>query len=239
MSSRDETSAAGAGSGAPFGILGGTFNPPHRGHLALARHALGELGLERVLLMPAGRSPHKEAGDDPGPGHRLRMCQLAIGDAAGLEVCALEAEAEDEGPSYTVETLRALHAAHPGVRATFLLGADVARTLPSWREPRELLGLVDLAVALRNGTDSSEIGRREVCEALRPLLSDIEGVGERVSFLRMPPIEVSSSQVRERVRRGAPIVELVGPAVANYIAAHDLYRSPPPSGAPIDQRNLT
>jgi nicotinate-nucleotide adenylyltransferase len=231
-----------------IGILGGTFNPPHRGHLALARHALDELGLQRLLLVPAGRSPHKPAAEDPGARRRLEMCRLIVADADGLAACPLEVQRA--GPSYTVDTLRALRAAHPGARLTFVLGADIARTLPSWREPRELLALADLAVALRAGSAARAVevelaplldGPRPAGSALRTAVQahaapDALAVPEalttpdalaapqaRVHFLNMPAIDVSSSLVRERVRRRQPVTELVGPAVASYIAAHRLY----------------
>jgi nicotinate-nucleotide adenylyltransferase len=223
---------------ARLGILGGAFNPPHLGHLALARHALGELGLERVLLMPACLSPHKRSAEDPGPGHRLRMCRLAIEDdrrrhpgdsSGGLAACSLELERG--GLSYTVDTLRAIHAAHPDAELTLIVGADVARTLPSWREPAELLALADLAVALRAGT-----GADEVLDALATLLADPppadrqpadkQPSGEHLRFLDMPVIDVSSSQVRDCVWHEGPVEELLGPGVASYIAEHDLYRRP-------------
>jgi len=195
-----------------IGILGGTFNPPHRGHLALARHARVELGLERVLLMPAYSAPHKGDEDDPGPARRLEMCRLAVGSeqaGAGLEACGLEIERG--GPSYTVVTLRAIKQSDPEAELTFIVGADMARTLPMWREPRTLVELARLAVAEREDAD-----RDDVLRALNPL-------GARVKFLAMGMLEVSSSQVRERVRDGEPIEDLVVPAVAEYIAEHGLY----------------
>jgi nicotinate-nucleotide adenylyltransferase len=203
--------AAGARS---IGILGGTFNPPHRGHLALASHAQAELGLERVLLMPAYSAPHKGEEDDPGPARRLEMCRLAVGSeqaGAGLEACALEIERG--GPSYTVDTLRAIKQSNPEAELTFIVGADMARTLPAWREPRTLVELARLAVAERE-----DAGRDDVLRALNPL-------GARVTFLGMGMLEVSSSQVRERVRDREPIEDLVVPAVAEYIAEHGLYRA--------------
>ncbi len=190
-----------------LGILGGTFNPPHRGHLALARHAKAELGLERVLLMP-GRSPHKLSEVDPGPSDRLEMCRLAL-TGGGVGVCALEIERG--GPSYTVDTLKAIHKSYPEAELTFIVGADMARTLPEWHEPEALLELASLAVAGRE-----DAGRKDVLRALSALQA-------RVSFLDMPVCEVSSSMVRERVAEGKPVDELVGPAVARYIAKHGLY----------------
>jgi nicotinate-nucleotide adenylyltransferase len=192
-----------------IGILGGTFNPPHYGHLALARHAQAELGLDRVLLMPANSAPHKGEESDPGPERRLEMCRLAAGGEAGLEACALEIERG--GPSYTVDTLRAIKQSNPQAELTFIVGADMARTLPAWREPGALVELAGLAVAEREDT-----GREEVLRALSPL-------GTRVTFLAMGMLEVSSSQVRERVKAGEPTEGLVAPAVAEYIAAHALY----------------
>ncbi len=196
-----------------FGILGGTFNPPHRGHVALARHALRELGLEQVLLMPARLSPGKPVADEPNPAHpehRLEMCRLAVDEVEGVRACALELERD--GPSYTVDTLRALHAAHPDTALTFILGADVAATLPTWHEAEALPALARFAVALRVGgppiTEAGEIG------------------GFTLVPLHMPMIEASSSLVRARVRRGEQVAELVGAEVASYIAAHGLYRAP-------------
>ena len=199
---------------ARIGILGGTFNPPHLGHVALARHARSELGLSRVLMIPASRSPQKHGEADPGPERRLEMCRLLSRDQP-VEVCALELERG--GTSYTVDTLRAISSRNPHDELTFIVGADVAATLPSWREPRELLELADLAVAARPGTD-----RARVLEAVE---SVARGEPASLRFLEMPPIDVSSSMVRERAAAGEPIEELVGAELARYIADHGLYRS--------------
>jgi nicotinate-nucleotide adenylyltransferase len=202
-----------------LGILGGTFNPPHLGHLALARHALGELGLDRVLLVPAFRSPFKQPEEDPRPEHRLAMCRLAVADAAALSVSALEIERG--GPSYTADTLRALDAADPDTHVTLIVGSDVACTLPTWREPRELLALAEPAVALRAEAELQE--REKIRAVLAPLLSRGRAPHDGLRFLTMPAIDISSSRVRERVRAGLAVEDLVGPAVGGYIAAHGLY----------------
>jgi nicotinate-nucleotide adenylyltransferase len=207
-------SAASPGARA-LGILGGTFNPPHLGHIALARHALDELALERVLLVPANISPHKadaarpSAAQDPGPEHRLRMCQLAVEDVEGLGVC--EIELERGGLSYTVDTLNSIHASDPDAALTLIVGADTASTISSWRDPQQLLELAQLAVAARAGA------------AHERLLDSLEGA--RARFLEMPAIAVSSSLVRERVARGEAIEALVGAPVAGYIEANGLYRA--------------
>jgi nicotinate-nucleotide adenylyltransferase len=200
---------------ARIGILGGTFNPPHAGHLALARHAREQLGLERVLLMPACIAPNKPAGaEDPGPQHRLAMCRLASGDEPGLAASAIEIERG--GVSYTVDTLRLIHESHPDCELTLILGADTARTLPGWREPARLAELAQLAVAERDELDAQRV--REALAGVRP--------APRVRMLRMQRIAVSSSRVRELVAAGRPVPELVGEAVAGYIAEHGLYRAP-------------
>ena len=213
MAPSHDTLACDAGG---LGILGGSFNPPHRGHVELTRHALRELGLSRVLLMPARVSPGKPAEDEPNPAHpehRLAMCRLAAAAVEGVEACALEIERD--APSYTVDTLRALHDEHPDIALTFILGADAASTLPDWHEVGELPALARFAVALR-------VGGRPIIEPDR--------AGFPIVRLHMPVIEVSSSLVRERVRRGLPVDELVGSSVASYIAEHGLYRAP--IGAP-------
>ncbi len=206
-----------------MGILGGTFNPPHLGHVALARHALAELGLERVVVMPAHSAPHKLDGADPGPAHRLRMCELAVRDEAAVAACAMEIERG--GPSYTVDTLRAIHASHPDLQLTFIVGADTARTLPTWREPRELLELADLGVAEREGSGSGGPGpETDGREGVVGVIAGLDAKA-RVTFLTMPQVAVSSSEVRARVEKGMPVGELVGEAVAAYIAEQRLYRA--------------
>ncbi|HEY2631072.1 MAG TPA: nicotinate (nicotinamide) nucleotide adenylyltransferase [Solirubrobacteraceae bacterium] len=201
------------------GILGGMFNPPHLGHLALARAAVEQLDLDRVLLTPVLIPPHKPAKWDPGAEPRLRMCRfLAEGDPL-VEVCTLELERP--GPSYTVDTLRSIHDHQPDAELTLILGADMARTLGSWREPREILKLARLAVAERD-----EVTRREVLDALAPMAG-----AERVAFLDMPPCDISSTEVRRRVTSGEPVEDLVGADVASYIAENELYGRQPSSRA--------
>jgi nicotinate-nucleotide adenylyltransferase len=194
-----------------LGILGGTFNPPHLGHLAIARRARSQLALEAVALVPARLPPHKAIEQDPGAEHRLAMCRLLVAGCEGLSVCALETERD--GPSYTVDTLTSIHARHPHAELTLIVGADIASTLRTWREPERLLELGGLAVAARSGS-----GRRSVLESL----AAVDGAGG-VQFLDSPVIDVSSSRARERAAAGEPLDDLVGDAVAGYIAEHGLY----------------
>jgi nicotinate-nucleotide adenylyltransferase len=189
------------------------------GHLAVARHARQELALDLVLLVPAHTSPYKAAangervGSDPGPRHRLAMCRLAVAGEDGLDVSAVEVERG--GLSYTVDTLRIIHATHPDAELTFIVGADTAGTLGSWREPAELLSLAHLAVAARAGT-----ARRRVLDAV----GELGGDRADVRFLEMATVDASSSMARERIARGESVEEILEPAVAAYIAEHGLYR---------------
>jgi nicotinate-nucleotide adenylyltransferase len=196
---------------ARVGILGGTFNPPHLGHLALAQHAREQLELERVFLIPASTPPHKPTELDPGAEHRVRMCRLLLDGTGDASVCT--AEIERGGTSYTVDTLRSIHASSPDTEMTLITGADSARTMPGWREAMALFELADVAVAARAGTD-----RASVKAALEPLLG-----GARLHFLRAPALEVSSSQARERAARDEPLDDLVGARVAEYIVEQHLY----------------
>jgi nicotinate-nucleotide adenylyltransferase len=207
-------------SGAAVGILGGTFNPPHVAHLVMAQEARHQLGLDRVVLMPVGVPPHKEVlGADPGAAARLELCRLATAGDDGLAVCDLELRRP--GPSFTVDTLRVLHERDPEHELTFVVGGDMAETLPSWREPEAVLGLAHLAVAERSG-----VRRERLMEHLAPLRGS-----ERIVFFDMPRLDVSSSDIRARVAAQRPIRHLVPDAVAGEIAARGYYR--PRAGSPV------
>jgi nicotinate-nucleotide adenylyltransferase len=199
---------------ADVGILGGTFNPPHVGHLVMVLEALDQLDLDRVLLMPVAQPPHKEALSDPGADVRLELCRLAIAGEDRVEVSDLEIERG--GASYTVDTLRALHERDPEHALTFIVGGDMAYSLPSWREPEAVLELARLAVAERDG-----LRREDIAERLEPLHA-----GDRVLFFDMPRIDLSSSAIRARVAAGRPIRYLVPDPVVDVIRARSLYRQP-------------
>jgi nicotinate-nucleotide adenylyltransferase len=193
------------------GILGGTFNPPHVGHLICASEAYVQLGLDRVIVMPARIPPHKPVEDEPGPQYRLELCRVAVQGDERFEVSDLECKRS--GPSYTVDTLVELHAQRPDSEFFLIVGGDIAAGLPSWHQPERVLSLAMLAVAKRRGTS-----RRAVVEALHALKG-----GERARFFRMPRIAISSTMLRDRVRAGQSIRYYVPDAVAAYIERHHLY----------------
>jgi nicotinate-nucleotide adenylyltransferase len=195
-----------------IGILGGTFNPPHLGHLICAQEAYLQLRLNRVTLIPARIPPHKSVEVEPGAEHRLEMCRLAIGgDEERFAVSDMEIVRD--GPSYTVDTLEELHSSEPDHELFLIVGGDIAAGLPSWRAPERVLSLATLAVAKRRGTS-----RAAVDDALRGLAG-----GERTRFFRMPRIGISSTMLRDRIRAGEPIRYFVPDAVATYIERHRLY----------------
>jgi nicotinate-nucleotide adenylyltransferase len=197
----------------PVGILGGTFNPPHLAHLVCASEARSQLRLDRVLLVPTGIPPHKQMDDEPGPRHRLEMCRRAVGAHGDwLEVSSIEIERA--GPSYTVDTLREIHASRPGDELTFIVGGDMAWSLPTWHEPGEILRLASMAVAERAGARREEVRAR---------LAAMHG-SDRIRYIDVPRLDISSSALRRRVRDGRRIDFLVPDAVGAYIEQEGLYR---------------
>jgi nicotinate-nucleotide adenylyltransferase len=193
------------------GLLGGTFNPPHIGHLVCASLAHTALALDRVLLVPVHDPPHKAVEIEPGVEHRIELCRRAVAGDERLDVSLVDAEVA--GPSYTVDTLSRLHDRCPGDQLTFIVGGDMALSLPNWREPEAILELAELGVAEREG-----VRRDDIAERLSGL--DVS----RVRFFDMPRIDVSSSLIRRFVAAGRPIRYLVPNAVADYIERAGLYR---------------
>jgi nicotinate-nucleotide adenylyltransferase len=196
-----------------IGILGGTFNPPHLGHLVAAQEAYRELALDTVTLIPAGLPPHKPVEDEPGAEHRFELCRLAIAGDNRFSVSDLELRRD--GPSFTVDTLDLLRSQSPSDDLFLILGADIAAGLPKWHEPERVLKLATVAIAKRRGTAK---------EAVEQALAQLDG-GERARFFQMPRIGISSTMVRRRVRAGQPIRYFVPDGVMHYIETHGLYRS--------------
>ena len=194
------------------GLLGGTFNPPHAGHLVCAQEAHTQLGLDRVVFMPVHSPPHKEVEQDPGVEHRVALCGLAVAADPRFEVSRLEADTP--GRSFTVDTLRRLHESSPEDELTFIMGGDMAYSLSTWHEPEAVLSLATLGVAEREG-----VGRADITDHLSGLAG-----ADRIRFFDMPRIDISSSQIRRRVAAGQPIRYLVPDAVADYIVSEGLYR---------------
>jgi nicotinate-nucleotide adenylyltransferase len=177
----------------------------------LAQEAASQLGLERVLLVPAGEAPHRDIDPEPGAGVRLEMTRAAAVGNGLLE--ASDVEVSRDGPSYTAVTLEALAEAE-GRDLWFLMGADVAAGLEAWFEPLRVLELARLGIAARAGTQLDE------AEAALERL----GASDRAEVVRMPEIGVSSTRIRRRVAQGRPIRYLVPDGVLELIEAEGLYR---------------
>jgi nicotinate-nucleotide adenylyltransferase len=197
--------------GLRLGIFGGAFNPPHIGHLVCAQEAHLQLGLDAVVWVPMGEAPHREIEDDPGPEARLQMCEYAV--AADERFGVSRIEVDRAGPSYTVDTLRELHARGSDDELFLILGGDQAAALASWHEPEQVLERATLVVFERVHWGRNAIGIK---------IGRLRGA-ERVRYLDMPLMQVSSSAIRRRVREGVPIRYLVPDKVAAYIDAHELY----------------
>ena len=194
-----------------IGVFGGSFNPPHLGHLVCAQEAYVQLGLDLVMLVPVFAPPHKALEVEPGPEHRLELCRLAVAGDERLAVSDLETSRP--GPSYTVDTLQELHARDPNNELFLILGADVAAGLSQWRAPELVVSLATPAIVNRRGT-----ARARAAAALNDLPGDVPA-----RFFSMPAIGVSSTMIRRRVRAGQPIRYLVPDAVAGYIEAKGMY----------------
>jgi nicotinate-nucleotide adenylyltransferase len=194
-----------------LGLLGGTFNPPHLGHLVCAQEACVQLGLDEVVFIPVYSPPHKEVVDDPGVAARVELCRLAVADDSRFWVSRIEADVP--GRSYTVDTLRRLHESSPDDELTFIVGGDMAHALPTWHEPETVLSLATLGVAEREG-----IRRTDIMERLAGLAG-----ADKIRFFDMPRLDISSSAIRRRVADGRPIRYYVPDPVANYIATEGLY----------------
>jgi nicotinate-nucleotide adenylyltransferase len=196
-----------------LGILGGTFDPIHHGHLVAAEEASRQLALDRVLFVPAGAPPHKPARPISPVSHRLRMIELAIAGKSHFAVSHVDVDRP--GPCYTVDTLELLRAEWgAGPRFFFIEGADSLSDIACWYRPQRLIELCELAVVERPGfeTDLAELEKR------------LPGLTSRLHWVKMPRLEISSSDLRARVRAGRSISYLAPREVEAYVRQHGLYR---------------
>jgi nicotinate-nucleotide adenylyltransferase len=197
-----------------LGLLGGTFDPPHYGHLLAAQEVGWRLQIDRVLFLPARQNPLKRGEPSSSAEDRCQMVAAAIADNPIFELSRLDLDRPP--PSYTADLLRALES--PEHELFFLIGADILPELPKWREPRQIVQLARLVVVNRPGAPPPDLER---LERLLP------GVGERAERVQIPGVDVSARDIRRRVAVGRPIRYLTPPAVERYIIDRGLYRSRP------------
>jgi len=196
------------------GILGGTFDPVHSGHILLAEEVAARLGLEEVIFIPAGHPWFKEDGVITPAEHRLAMLRLAVAGHPLFSISTMELTRP--GPTYTVDTMAELRRRRgAGEELYFILGWDNLRELPRWHDPEKLISLCKLAVVPRVGSNAPDPAALE---------KSLKGIKKRVVMLEGPHIDVSASQIRRRVAAGLSTEGLVPTPVARYIEAHGLYR---------------
>lgn len=188
-----------------LGILGGTFDPPHNGHLAIAEAALKELNLERMLLIPAKLPPHKTLDEVSSDIDRLEMLELAVKGRPDFEIS--EIELKRSGLSYTIHTLKELRKSHPYKELVFIIGADNISEMETWYQPEAILDIATVAAFNRPG--------------FNPKGKYIS----RIELFEMPPSEISSTAIREAVKTGKTITGFVPTAVEEYITKNSLYRA--------------
>jgi nicotinate-nucleotide adenylyltransferase len=195
-----------------LGIYGGSFDPVHNGHLALARACQRPAGLDEVWFMPTAVQPLKQKGPHATDAQRVDMLELATRNVPSWRVSTLEIDRG--GKSYTVDTLRQLSEELPEAVLFFLMGADAVRDVPQWREPEEIFRLATPLVVRRAGESEPDMKALEAVAA----------ANKQPRLLEMPAHDISSSEIRRRVAAAEPIVDLVPPEVAAFIAAHHVYR---------------
>lgn len=202
-----------------LGVLGGTFDPPHYGHLVLAECARVQLRLTSVLFVPAGQPPHKPRRPITSARHREAMVEAAIRDNAAFSLSRVDLRRP--GPHYTVDMLSLLQEEHPGADLYFLIGGDSLAEFPSWRDPAGILRQARLAVMSRPGWGDQ--GSHAPAEVLESVEQGLPGIRDRLDWVDAPRLAISGTDLRRRVREQLPIRYLVPPPVASYVRKHGLY----------------
>jgi len=206
-----------------LGVLGGTFDPPHYGHLLLADTARVQLDLDRVLFAPVGQPPHKPEAQPSSIAHRVALVKTALADVGEPAFELSRVDLDRTGPHYTADALNILHEKYPGAEFWFLIGGDSLTELPKWRTPRRIIELARLGVLPRPGykPDLDAIAAR--------LSSSDDGspthvkLSARIDWLAGPALDISSSALRERAQHRLPLRFLVPPAVEAYVQKNHLY----------------
>ncbi len=197
-----------------LGIIGGTFNPIHYGHLIAAEFAREAFDLDRIIFVPSFRPPHKDMGDILESHHRLAMVELAVKDNPVFQASSLEVDRQ--GLSYSVETAAAIQQMYPLTSLFFILGIDAFMLMNTWKDPERLAELCSMIVVTRPGY---EMNPEDECFSGIPLL-----MWQKLKVIAIPGFEISSSAIRERAARGKTIKYLLPPEVEGYIYTNRLYR---------------
>ncbi len=197
-----------------IGIMGGTFNPIHYGHLVAAEGARHDLGLEKVIFVPAGQLPNKPGFQVVGPRHRFFMTSLAVDSNPFFQVSSIEIERP--GPSYTIDTLQEISRLYPQAEIYFITGADALLDIHTWKGVETLLTISRFVAATRPGYQLSELWKK-----LNGIFGDLK---DRIICMEVPALAISSTDIRSRVREGRPIKYLLPEPVEDYISKNNLYK---------------
>ena len=214
------------------GLLGGTFDPAHNGHLHLARQAQRLFNLEKVVFIPAYRSPHKLDLEPVSCEHRLAMLTLAFEGQPSFSIDKIEINKNEV--SYTIETLKELQSNHPDWNMFLILGADTFQTIDTWKQCSQLLDFCNILVGTRPGAElqvSDSVKNKLILSASATdvkVLKNLEK-GTGVTFFQISPLDISSKNIRQRIHRKEEVKNLLPPSIDHYIMQHQLYRddSPP------------
>ena len=217
-----------------LGLLGGSFNPMHDGHLAIARQTREALELDQILYIPTSHPPHKPNGSLAPAQDRYEMVRLAIASDPAFAIS--DVEIRRPGKSYSIDTIRQLQQEYgPHTQLFFLIGLDAFLDFPSWRGPRTLLELCSFVVLSRPGLSFRSLSTVPLLPPIPyPSLADLDAGrifrieaqigGQRLICLKQPPCPISASDIRARIRQGLPVANLLPPLVESYILRHHLYQ---------------
>lgn len=196
-----------------IGIFGGTFDPPHLGHLILAAEARAQLGLERLLWVLTPDPPHKQGLSIAPLEHRLEMVRLAIADDPQFELSTVELTRP--GPHYALDTVQLLAGQNPGARLVYLMGGDSLRDLPTWHHPADFISVCHLIGVIRRPGDALELANLE---------KSLPGLRSKVRFVDAPLLDIAARDIRRRIAVGQPFRYFLPERVYEYIDSHGLYR---------------
>ena len=201
-----------------LGLFGGTFDPPHIGHLILSAETHAQLGLDRLLWVVTPDPPHKQGQPITPLEHRLAMVKLAISDNRHFELSTVEMDRH--GPHYALDTVKIISEQYPSADLVYLMGGDSLRDLPSWHRPADLVAALRFIGVMRRPGDSIDLPALE---------NTIPGLIAKVRFVDAPLLDIAAHEIRQRVANGCPFRYFLPPAVYEYIVEHNLYHLPNPS----------
>ena len=199
-----------------IGIFGGTFDPPHIGHLILSAEAVSQLGLDRLLWVLTPDPPHKQGQPITPLKHRLAMVKLAISDNPRFELSTVDIDRS--GPQYALETVKIIGELNPLADLVFIMGGDFLSDLPAWYRPADFVAALKYLGVLRRPGDSID---------LTALEKIVPGISTKVRYLKAPLLDIAAHEIRQRIANGHPFRYFLPPAVYDYLLKHSLYQNPP------------